>query len=61
MKVQEGKASAFMEWAVQVDKDVEAAETGMISHTLNQEEGGDPHTYSWMEIYQDDAALFAHM
>ena len=38
---------------------VEDVETGMLMHTLNATD--DPLTFTWVEVYQNDAALHAHL
>ena len=59
MKSKEGGLDAFLEWCAVVDKAVEDVETGMLMHTLNATD--DPLTFTWVEVYQNDAALFAHL
>lgn len=50
----------FLTWCKDVDKAVEDAEPGMLMHTCNAHED-DPLTFTWVEVYQNDAALSAHL
>ena len=59
MKAKEGGVEKFLEWSKAVDKAVEDVETGMLMHTLNATD--DPLTFTWVEVYQNDAALHAHL
>ena len=59
-KAKAGGVDAFLAWSKDVDKAVEDAETGMLMHMLCAHED-DPLTFTWVELYQNDAALRAHL
>ena len=59
VKAKEGGLEKFLEFCAAVDKAVEDVETGMLMHTLNATD--DPLTFTWMEVYQNDAAFHAHL
>lgn len=60
MQCKDGVLDEFLAWCKDVDKAVEDVETGMLMHTLNAHED-DPMKFTWIEVYQNDAALTAHL
>ena len=59
MKSKEGGLDAFLEFVAVVMKAVEDSETGMLMQSLNATD--DPLTFTWVNFFQNDAALFAHL
>ena len=59
MKSKEGGLDAFLEFCAGVNKAVEDSETGMLMQTVNATD--DPLTFTWVNFFQNDAALFAHL
>ena len=50
----------YLEIAATVDKAVEDSEPGMLLHTFDIDPD-DPCAFTWTEVYQNDAALLAHL
>eukprot|EP01051_Picozoa_sp_SAG22_P016219 SAG22_NODE_2252_length_2785_cov_2.933730_3_plen_227_part_00 len=59
-KLLAGKTEAYMAWAEDIDKAVEDSEPGMLVHTLDADPSC-PLTFTWTEVYKNEAALFAHL
>ena len=59
MKSKEGGLDAFLEFCAGVNKAVEGSETGMLMQTVNATD--DPLTFTWVNVFQNDAALLAHL
>ena len=60
LKVKEDKVAEYFEIADKTDKAVEAYESGMLSHTFDQDPD-DPLRFVWSEVYKNDDALIAHL
>lgn len=58
IKVKDGQQSEFETAALKLVQAVNANESGCLLYTLSK--GDDPHTYVFMERYQDENAMAAH-
>ena len=58
--VQADKMDAYLEWCLDVDKAVKDNETGMLMHVAC-DDPDDPLRISWVEVYQNDEAMRAHL
>lgn len=59
LKSKEGGLDAFLEFCALIMKACEDVETGTLMQTLNATD--DPLTFTWVNFFQNDAALFAHL
>ncbi len=50
----------YLKVAATVDKAVEDSEPGMLFHNFDADPD-DPFAFTWTEVYQNDAALLAHL
>ena len=60
VQVKPGKVKEYLAIADQADLGVSDSEPGMLHHTFDVSEDDD-HAYTWSEVYQNDAALEAHL
>ena len=60
VKVKEGKVDEYLKAAAEVDAAVEQSEPGMLFHNFDADPT-DHRVFTWTEVYQNDAALHAHL
>jgi quinol monooxygenase YgiN len=60
IKVKEGKENDYLQLAKNTDEAVRESEPGMIHHTFDADPEN-PLCFVWSELYQNDAAFFAHL
>jgi quinol monooxygenase YgiN len=60
VQVKQGKVKEYLDIADETDKGVQDSEPGMLHHTFDVSEDDD-HAFTWSEVYQNDAALEAHL
>ena len=58
--VKPGCVDEYLKAAATVDKAVENSEPGMLLHNFDADPD-DPCAFTWTEVYQNDAALLAHL
>ena len=57
--VKPGNVDQYLEIAAKVDAEVENSEPGMLFHNFDADPS-DPLSFTWTEVYKNDAALIAH-
>eukprot|EP00501_MAST-03F_sp_TOSAG23-6_P001398 GSMAST32.ASY1.ANO1.1454.1 assembled CDS len=60
VQVKPGKVKQYLEIANKTDEGVQNTEPGMLHHTFDVSPDDD-HSFTWSEVYQNDAALGAHL
>jgi len=60
IKVKEGKVEDYLKLAKITDQAVKESEPGMIHHTFDADPSH-PLQFVWSELYENDAAFFAHL
>ena len=58
--VKPGNVDQYLEIAAKVDAEVENSEPGMLFHNFDADPS-DPLSFTWTEVYKNDAALIAHI
>ena len=58
--VKPGNVDQYLEIAAKVDAEVENSEPGMLFHNFDADPF-DPLSFTWTEVYKNDAALIAHI
>jgi quinol monooxygenase YgiN len=58
--VKPGNVDQYLEIAAKVDAEVENSEPGMLFHNFDADPS-DPLSFTWTEVYKNDAALITHI
>ena len=58
--VKPGNSDQYLAIAAKVDAEVENSEPGMLFHNFDADPS-DPLSFTWTEVYKNDAALIAHI
>ena len=60
LRVKSDRVEEYLELAKNTDAAVKESEPGMLLHTFDADPS-DPCAFTWTEVYQNDAALLAHL
>ena len=60
LRVKPDRVEEYLELAKNTDAAVKESEPGMLLHTFDADPS-DPCAFTWTEVYQNDAALLAHL
>ena len=60
LRVKPDRLEEYLELAKKTDTAVKESEPGMLLHTFDADPS-DPCAFTWTEVYQNDAALLAHL
>ena len=60
LRVKPDRLEEYLELAKKTDTAVKESEPGMLLHTFDADPS-DPCAFTWTEVYQNDAALIAHL
>ena len=60
LRVKPDRLEEYLELAEKTDTAVKESEPGMLLHTFDADPS-DPCAFTWTEVYQNDAALLAHL
>ena len=60
LRVKPDRLEEYLELAEKTDTAVKESEPGMLLHTFDADPS-DPCAFTWTEVYQNDAALIAHL
>ena len=60
LRVKPDRLEEYLELAEKTDAAVKESEPGMLLHTFDADPS-DPCAFTWTEVYQNDAALLAHL